>query len=101
MNSPAVVKTVLKQFIDWQAEMSTDLRNALAAEDQRRLKILAHSLRGTLAQLHAPAGSRFASAIEILCQQNLAIPEDLVDCFFGELDAITRESRRYLASTAL
>lgn len=98
MDSTAVVETVLNQFIVWQAEMCANFKGALAAQDQPRLKMLAHSLRGTLAQLHAPGGSHLASTIETLCQQRLDIPEDLVDCLFGEIDAITRESRHYLSS---
>lgn len=99
MGSPQVVRTVLKHFLAWTTGTSDELHRALAAPDVDAVARAAHSLRGTLAQLHAHAGSRLAGALEAHCTQKQALPAALATELFDELDAVVRDVRAYLAAT--
>jgi HPt (histidine-containing phosphotransfer) domain-containing protein len=99
MDSPEVVCNVLTYFISWQNEVAKELRSAADPADNHRLLRVAHSLRGTLAQLHADTGAQLASALELTCKQAAPVPPSLPNDLHNELVAVANEASSYLRSS--
>lgn len=97
-----IVRTVLGTFADWHSGVRNDLHTTAAAGNTERLARIAHTLRGTLAQIHATNAADMATALELRCktaapdfQPGLADIEGLQ----RELHAVADEVADYLALT--
>ena len=99
MDSPEVVQNVLTYFISWQNDVAKELRSAADPADTLRLQRIAHSLRGTLAQLHADTGAQLASALELTCKQAGTVPPSLPNDLHDELVAVANEANLYLQAS--
>ncbi|MDO9600405.1 MAG: Hpt domain-containing protein [Azoarcus sp.] len=96
MDSPQVVRSVLTQFLKWEGRITSELRAAKAAGDIERLGRAAHTLHGTLAQLHAIGGTTLAAKLELGCTRQKTIPTDVHADLLTELESVTREVASYL-----
>ncbi|ENO86801.1 Hpt domain-containing protein [Thauera linaloolentis] len=95
-----IVRTVLGTFENWHSSVQNDLRTAAEAGNTARLSRIAHTLRGTLAQIHAAHAADMATALELRCkapaQDFLPGPAD-IEALQRELHAVADEVADYLA----
>lgn len=96
MDDPQIVGSVLKHFLRWQTDVTGEIRRAIEADNLEHMRRVGHSLRGTLAQLHATTGASLAAALELTCAQRNPIPAGLPTDLLAELEAIASEVSRYL-----
>lgn len=96
MDNALIVRSVLQQFLKWEGKITNELRAALAAGEVERLRQAAHTLHGTLAQLHAVGGVQLAAQLELSCTQQKAIPTGLPADLLTELESVASEIACYL-----
>lgn len=99
MGSAEIVTRVLTRFVDWQEAVETQLGAAASAEDFDQMGRLAHSLRGTLAQLHASSGVALATAVELRCRQRQPVSAQMLAELRAEMATIAADVRAYLGRT--
>lgn len=100
MDDAEVVRLILTHFGDWQHAAVRELEAALCPRDDKHLQRVAHSLRGTLAQIHADAGAELARTLESQSKAGMPIDPDISDRLKTELHDIAQEVQRYLESAA-
>lgn len=93
---------VLRSFSGWRKSIAAELLAATEAGDTARLRRAAHTVRGTLAQLHADRLVAVAREIEQRCKNHdtdafVATQADIAPLISG-LKAITAEVTHYLAT---
>lgn len=74
MGNMAAMNGALQRFPAWLQTMETDLLSAAEADDAQRLARALHTLRGTLAQLHADPIVALATPLEHACKAAAADP---------------------------
>lgn len=62
--SEQALRDVTQIFFDQSGKLMTDMRDAVASEDYKKLELSAHTLRGSAEVLAAPEVSRLARQIE-------------------------------------
>ena len=94
-----IVGTVLSAFGDWRNTAEHELRAAAEAGNAQQLARVTHTLRGTLAQIHASAGADLARTLEQRCKSSappfVPGPSD-IDALLHELAAVASEVADYL-----
>ena len=99
-NSTAALFSVLRTFQPWLADMRAQLRVAVDTRDTTQLARTAHTLRGSLAQLHASAAVDCVRQLELLFKADppAAVPSDhpRLRALEAELDALDAEIKRFL-----
>lgn len=99
-DNKAVVVSVLGAFADWHDGAQADLQAAASAGDALALARVTHTVRGTLAQLHASNAVEIAQRIESRCKQDGSVyrpTEADVAPLKHELKAVLAEVKTYLA----
>ena len=99
-DSEEVVASVLGTFADWHDGAQSDLKAAAASGDAPALARVTHTVRGTLAQLHARSAVEIAQGIESRCKQadtNYHPSEADIAPLQQELQAVLAEVKIYLA----
>lgn len=99
-NSTAALFSVLRTFQPWLEDMRAQLRGAIDTRDTTQLARTAHTLRGSLAQLHASAAVECVRQLELLCKADppAAVPPDhpRLRALEAELEALDAEIKRFL-----
>ncbi|MBR0565856.1 Hpt domain-containing protein [Azoarcus sp. L1K30] len=96
MDDAEVVRSILTHFSDWQHAAIRELDGASRPRDNKHLQRVAHSLRGTLAQIHADVGAELAGTLELQCKAGQPIAQDIIDRLKAELHEIDQDVLRYL-----
>ena len=99
-DSVDIVRTVLNTFAEWKDSVHTDLRTAAEDADAVRLARITHTLRGSLAQIHARPALELAQALEARCKGSAEFRPQATDieALQRELQALGDEITHYLGS---
>ena len=99
-DSVDIVRTVLDTFADWNDSVHAELRAAVENADAAHLARITHTLRGSLAQIHARPALELAQALEARCKGFTEFRPQAADieALQGELRALADDVAHYLAS---
>ncbi len=90
LNQPELYRSLLRKFADGQAQFGVAIEQALQNSDWPTAERLAHTLRGTAAQIGANRVQSAASALEQALRQHtsLATLAELIDTVSGRLQPL-------------
>lgn len=98
-DSVDIIRTVLESFGEWHDSTQIELRTAAETGDAVHLARITHTLRGTLAQIHAKTAVGLALTLEERCKTCAGFqpgPAD-VEPLQHELEAVAGDIVHYLA----
>ncbi len=99
-DSVDIVRTVLDTFVDWNDSVHAELRTAAENADAVHLARITHTLRGSLAQIHARPALELSRALEARCKNSTEFRPQAADteALQRELQAVADDIAHYLAS---
>jgi two-component system sensor histidine kinase/response regulator len=79
-------------YIGERSKQSSEMQEALASGDYNRLSRVAHTIKGSLGSLHAPAAHATANALEMAARESdVAQCQDFLAAFEKQLDAVEEQ----------
>ena len=99
-DSADIVRTVLDTFTTWKDSVHSELNAAAEHADVVRLARITHTLRGSLAQIHARPALELSQALEARCKDPTGFQPQAADieALQRELEALADDIAHYLAS---
>ena len=95
-----IVRSVLDTFAKWKDSVHAELRAAIDNADAVHLARITHTLRGSLAQIHARPALKLSRALEARCKNSTEFRPHAADteALQRELQAVADDIAHYLAS---
>ncbi len=99
-DSVDIVRTVLDTFVDWNDSVHAELRTAAENADAVHLARITHTLRGSLAQIHARPALDLVLALEARRKGSTGFRPQAADiqALQRELQAVADDVAHFLAS---
>ena len=96
-----LLQELIAVFLKDQSKMESSIERAIQRNDEKELRLSAHSLKGALTHLGGREPARIAGELELLAKnEDLAAAQELLPKLKASLENVSREMKQFLAKRA-
>ncbi len=93
-----LLQELIAVFLKDQSKMETSIEQSIQRNDEKELRLSAHSLKGALTHLGGREPARIAGELELLAKnEDLAAAKELLPKLKASLENVSREMKQFLA----